>query len=413
MGETPIDAAPPERPEGARRWWTWAAPLVAWGLIGAERVGIVPETSPAFVAVAALASCAMVFAAVSHAETVAARVGPTAGVVILGLAVTTIEVSLIASMMFGIPADATTVARDTVFAGVMVVVNGVGGLSLLIGGLRHHEQRFQLQGTASALGVLGTLAIVTMILPDYTVSEPLPTFSPVQLGFVAVSSLVLIGFFIFAQTIGYREHFADAEAPATGSAPVSWPTALLALAMLVATLVATVLLADGLAPAVRAASRASGCRRSAWRWWSPPSCSCPGHLGGARRLGRPHPDEPQPGARLGDPEHRADHSGDRAPVAGARRADHPRARARARGAAGADAVHLDADAVDGADDGASGRRASRHLRGVPGDRGGALSHVPHVIKGLPCRSLRQGGLWTTFGGPAPGRIGATTRRSRT
>jgi Ca2+:H+ antiporter len=251
MGETPIDAAPPERPEGARRWWTWAAPLVAWGLIGAERVGIVPETSPAFVTVAAVAICATVFAAVSHAETVAARVGATAGVVILGLAVTTIEVSLIASMMFGIPADATTVARDTVFAGVMVVVNGVAGLSLLIGGLRHHEQRFQLQGTASALGVLGTLAIVTMILPDYTVSEPLPTFSPVQLGFVAVSSLVLIGFFIFAQTIGYREHFADAEAPATGSAPVSWPTALLALAMLVATLVATVLLADGLAPAVQ------------------------------------------------------------------------------------------------------------------------------------------------------------------
>jgi Ca2+:H+ antiporter len=165
--------------------------------------------------------------------------------------VTTIEVSLIASMMFGTPADATVVARNTVFAGVMVVVNGVGGLSLLIGGLRHGEQRFQLQGTASALGVLGTLAIVTMILPDYTVSEPSPTFSPIQLGFVAISSLLLIGFFLFAQTVSQRQHFAEADAGPIAHAPVAWPTMLVALALLAATLVAIVLLADGLAPALQ------------------------------------------------------------------------------------------------------------------------------------------------------------------
>jgi Ca2+:H+ antiporter len=252
MAETPVDATePPERREGAARRWTWAVPLVAWGLIGAEHAGLVPGTSLPFVAIAAVAICAAVFAAVAHAETVAARVGETAGVVILGLAVTTIEVSLIAAMMFGTPADATTVARNTVFAGVMVVVNGVGGLSLLIGGLRHHEQRFRLQGTASALGVLGTLAVVTMILPDYTVSEPSATFSPVQLVFVAVSSLLLIGFFLFAQTVSHRDQFAEAEAAAAPQAPVAWPTALMALAMLAATLAAVVLLADDLAPTVQ------------------------------------------------------------------------------------------------------------------------------------------------------------------
>lgn len=239
-------------------WWSWAAPAAAaLLLLAAGRV--VATGSAMFLVPAPLVLVAAVFAAVHHAETVSRRLGEVLGVILLGLAVTAIEVSLIAALMLHAPDQATTVARDTVFAGVMVVLNGVIGLALLAGGMRFQEQRFQLQATASALGVLGTLAVITMILPDYTVTEPAAVFAPVQLVFVSVSSLILYSVYIYVQATSQRAFFtaigADEAAPIE---PVSTGVALRAAVLLAATLVAIVLLADALSPEVQRVVRGVG-----------------------------------------------------------------------------------------------------------------------------------------------------------
>ncbi len=238
--------------------WTIAAPAAVGLLLAWHSLHGTPHER-VFVSVAPVLLIAAVFAAVHHAETVAVRLGETLGAIVLGLSVTAIEVSLIASIMFEpTTTNPETVARDTVFAGVMVLLNGVVGLCLLVGGLLHREQKFQLQGTASALGVLGTLACVAMILPDYTVSRPGPAFSPVQLVFVSIAALGLTVSFLFAETFSQRAYFAPVEAVRIQHPPVSGVSALIAGVLLLGTLVAVVLLADALAPAVQSAARAAG-----------------------------------------------------------------------------------------------------------------------------------------------------------
>ena len=238
--------------------WTWAAPAVAGALLAARHGQLLRADGAAFLTAAPILLIVAVFAAVRHAEIVSRRVGETLGVIVLGLSVTAIEVALIASVMFHASAEATTVARDTVFAGVMVVLNGVIGAALLAGSARYREQQFTLQGTASGLGMLGTLAGVAMILPDYTVSEPGPTFSPVQLVFVSVSSLFLYGVYLFVQAFSQRTYFTSAEPRSAHHAPVSTAVALRAAVLLVLTLLAVALTADALAPTVEGAVVAVG-----------------------------------------------------------------------------------------------------------------------------------------------------------
>jgi Ca2+:H+ antiporter len=128
----------------------------------------------------------------------------------LAVSVTVIEVSLIVSIMLTMADAATDVARDTVFATVMIVLNGVVGLCLLIGGIHHREQGFQSQGAAGALGVIGTLATLALILPTFTLAAQGPVYSPPQLIFVGVVSLLLYGLFLFVQTVRHRSDFIDA-----------------------------------------------------------------------------------------------------------------------------------------------------------------------------------------------------------
>jgi len=154
---------------------------------------------------------AAVFAAVYHAEVVAHRVGEPFGTLVLALAVTIIEVALIVSVMVGVSGDKAGLARDTVFAVVMIVCNGVVGLCLLSGGVRHHEQGFQIQGASAALAVLATLTILTMVVPNFTVGLPGPAFSTAQLVFAAIISLVLYGSFVFVQTLRHRDYFLPLE----------------------------------------------------------------------------------------------------------------------------------------------------------------------------------------------------------
>ena len=160
----------------------------------------------AFAAVLLAILFGTVFAAVHHAEVIAERVGEPYGTLLLTLAVTIIEVALIETMMLGekpVPA----LARDTVFAVVMIVCNGLVGLCIFIGGLRYREQDVQVTGTNVYLSVLFVLATITLILPNYTLTTPGPVYSAAQLGFVSVVTLLLYGVFLYTQTIRHRDYF--------------------------------------------------------------------------------------------------------------------------------------------------------------------------------------------------------------
>jgi Ca2+:H+ antiporter len=192
---------------------------------------------------------ATVFAAVYHAEVIAHRTGEPFGTLVLAVAVTIIEVALIVSVMLGSPAETAALARDTVFAAVMIVCNGIVGLCLLWGGAQHHEQGFQLHGASAALAVLAALTTLTLVVPNYAVTVPGPLFSTAQLTFAAVVSLVLYGSFVFIQTVRHRDYFLPVEGEdEEAHASPSNAKAVISAGLLLASLVAVVGLAKALTP---------------------------------------------------------------------------------------------------------------------------------------------------------------------
>ena len=236
-------------------WWAWTWPALAWVVLGITLFA----GAPAVIAAAAGAVLiATVFAAVYHAEVIAHRVGEPFGSLVLAVAVTVIEVALIVSVMVGVEGKAG-LARDTVFAAVMIICNGLVGLCLLAGGVRHREQGFQIQGASAARAVLAALTTLTLILPNLTTTTPGPVFSTSQLVFAGVVSLVLYGSFVFIQTVRHRDYFLPAGGgEETHAAPPSNAAALVSLALLIAALVAIVGLAKTLTPAVEAAIASVG-----------------------------------------------------------------------------------------------------------------------------------------------------------
>jgi Ca2+:H+ antiporter len=148
-----------------------------------------------------------VLAAVHHAEVVAHRVGEPFGSLVLAVAVTIIEVALIVTLMLSGGDEAATLARETVFAAVMITVNGILGLSLLLGARRFGTVRFNAEGTGGALATVATLATVCLVLPTVTQSAPGPEFTPGQLAFAAVASLALYLAFVVTQTVRHRDFF--------------------------------------------------------------------------------------------------------------------------------------------------------------------------------------------------------------
>ncbi|MET0630392.1 MAG: ionic transporter y4hA [Xanthobacteraceae bacterium] len=233
-------------------WWAWTWPALAWAILL-----ITPFAGAGgFVAAAAGAALiATVFAAVYHAEVVAHRTGEPFGTLVLAVAVTVIEVALIVSVMVAAPAEKAGLARDTVFAAVMIVCNGIVGLCLLWGGARHHEQGFQIHGASAALAVLAALTTLTLILPNVATSVPGPAFSTSQLVFAGIVSLVLYGSFVFIQTVRHRDYFLaverdDEEAHAP---PPSNTTTIVSAGLLLAALVAVVGLAKFLTPTLEIA----------------------------------------------------------------------------------------------------------------------------------------------------------------
>ena len=157
-------------------WWAWTWPLLACVVLGLQAIR---GTGGPLAVLEILVLVATVFAAVYHAEVVACRVAEPFGTLVLAFAVTIIEVALIVSVMITGGAEKAGLARDTVFSAVMIVCNGIVGLCLLAGGMRHREQSFQLQGANAALAVLIALTTLTMVFPNLT--TPGPMFSPAQL----------------------------------------------------------------------------------------------------------------------------------------------------------------------------------------------------------------------------------------
>jgi Ca2+:H+ antiporter len=153
-----------------------------------------------------------VLSAVHHAEVVAHRVGEPFGTLVLAVAVTVIEVALIVSLMLAGGPETTALARDTVFAAVMIILTGIVGLCLLLGGARFREQSFGLHGVSASLATLAAIVVLTLILPNYTTTDPGPAFAPSQLVFIAVVSLILYGTFVFAQIIRHRDYFLPVDA---------------------------------------------------------------------------------------------------------------------------------------------------------------------------------------------------------
>lgn len=237
--------------------WSIAAPIAAWLLLAGTYSGF----GGAYTVLLVFGLFAGVLAAVFHAEVVAHRVGEPYGTLVLAVAVTLIEVALIVSLMIAGGEATNGLARDTVFAAIMIIMNGIVGLCLLAGGSRHGEQSFGQYGVSASLATLAAIAVLTMVLPNYTSSAAGPVYTPSQLSFIAIVSLVLYGTFVLVQTVRHRDYFLPEESSGdeeAHAAPPSAKVAWLSSALLLACLGAVVLLAKALAPTVEAAVASIG-----------------------------------------------------------------------------------------------------------------------------------------------------------
>lgn len=242
-------------------WWSWTWPALGLVVLIAH---FVLEPGAVLHAAEAAALIGTVFAAVFHAEIVALRVGEPFGTLVLALAVTIIEVAVIVSIMIAGGAETATLTRDTLFAVVMIVCNGIIGLCLLAGGLRHREQGFQLLGANAALSLLIALTTLTLILPNFTITTPGPTFSRPQLEFEAVVSLILYCAFVFVQAFRHRDYFLPVghDKEETHVPPPPNRVALASAGLLLGSLVVVVALAKALTPAIEHGIDALGAPKS-------------------------------------------------------------------------------------------------------------------------------------------------------
>ncbi|TXS49937.1 ionic transporter y4hA [Streptomyces sp. t39] len=245
-----------------RRWTVWVplaavvALVLSWGR----------HLSPLAVVVVALCLAGAVLAAVHHAEVVAHRVGEPFGSLVLAVAVTVIEVALIVTLMVDGGAKSATLARDTVFAAVMITCNGIVGLSLLVAALRHRVAVFNAEGSGAALATVATLATMSLVLPTFTTSKPGPEFSTAQLTFAAIASLGLYALFVAVQTVRHREYFLsvthdgelkDEEAANRAGSPTR-AAAITSLVLLLVALVAVVGDAKAVSPTIESGVESAG-----------------------------------------------------------------------------------------------------------------------------------------------------------
>src|SRR3954465_5450767 len=232
--------------------WTTVVPVFALLVLGVSWGRSLPAVPAALVAVVLVGA---VLASVHHAEVVAHRVGEPFGSLVLAVAVTVIEVALIVTLMVSGGEEASGLARDNVFAAVMITCNGIVGLAVLLGALRHHVVVFNAEGTGAALATVTTLAALCLGLPTFTSGRQGPQFSPSQLAFAAVASLVLYGAFVLTQTVRHRDFFLPvaregAPVPEEHAEPPTGRETLVSLGLLLVALVAVVGLAKLESPSI-------------------------------------------------------------------------------------------------------------------------------------------------------------------
>ena len=204
-----------------------------------------------------------VIAAVHYAEVIAHKIGEPFGTLVLALSITVIEVALIVSMMLAGNEGSEFIARDAIFATVMIIMNGVIGLCIFVGGLTHHEMSFRNEGTNSALAVLTALATFILVMPMVTVSTAGPTFSVSQLAFAGIASFMLYGAFLFFQTVTHRDYYLPESKKDKTNNSIHAPKpsnlkTLVSAGLLLIALLAVVGLAKALSPAIEAGVKAAG-----------------------------------------------------------------------------------------------------------------------------------------------------------
>jgi Ca2+:H+ antiporter len=243
--------------------WFWLVPPLSLAvLVGAIAAGV----GPLLAALCGIGLIGAVIAGVHHAEIVAHRVGEPFGTLVLAISITVIEVSLILSMMVAGGGDAAEVPRDTIYAAVMIICNGVVGICVFLGGLAHREQSFRVEGAGAGLAALIAMATLSLILPDFTTTTPAGTYSNAQLAFVAVASAALWCVFVFFQTVRHRDYFLPGSAtsdPEAHAAPPSLAQTAASFGLLLVSLVAVVGLAKMLSPTIEHAIKAAGAPQSA------------------------------------------------------------------------------------------------------------------------------------------------------
>jgi Ca2+:H+ antiporter len=237
------------------RWVPVAVPViaaVALALAWTSKPGILLAIVLAVILIGAI------LVAVHHAEVIAHRVGEPFGSLILAVAVTIIEVGLIVTLSAGGDENAASLARDTVFSAFMITTTGMVGLSILIGGFKFGTVRFNSEGSGAALATLSTLAVLCLVLPDFT-EQSGPVFSPTQLAFAAVASLALYVLFVITQTISHRKFFLpvtesgavqEEDGDEERAEPPSLGAALISLVLLIVSLVSVVGLAKLESPSI-------------------------------------------------------------------------------------------------------------------------------------------------------------------
>lgn len=239
--------------------WTIIAPLVAW--LGYFGSGI--SSATIFIILLSVILIIGVLAAVYHAELVAHKVGEPFGTIILALAVTIIEVSLIVSLISSGGEKTAALARDTVFAAIMIILTGIIGICILVGGAKFREQFIIKHSASSALIALTAILILTLVVPNYTTSQPGPVYTTPQLIFVSIVSLILYGSFIMIQSVRHRDYFLPENTHNGDSEEAHAPlpsnkATVLSLVLLFVCLGAVVLLAKTLSPAIESAVSAMG-----------------------------------------------------------------------------------------------------------------------------------------------------------
>jgi len=232
--------------------WTYIAPVIAWlfYLVIPSNSGMVANL---FATVALIVN---VLSAVHHAEVVAHSVGEPYGTIILAVAVTLLEASIIVSLMLTGGVGAETYARDTLFAAVMIILNGILGISMLLGALKFKEQTFETKSVTIALVSLVSILVLTLVLPNFTTSISGPSYNVPQLIAVAIACVVIYGAFIFTQTIGHRKYFLAEKTGEEKS--VSKTEAIISLVLLLICLGVVIVLAKNLSPVIESAVVAAG-----------------------------------------------------------------------------------------------------------------------------------------------------------